>query len=304
MFVTLAAQLAACENPAPTAAPIAKIAPCQIGEYSKADMSALKENGYAELTSAQINTLAVDMLACLGSPDPEMRDGIVFEEISALLRQERLDTETQIQMFTHLLDVLNGPEDADGFTKPFAALNMSEIVRADRVQAYLSPQQREDVVQATINYLTHITDYRGYDETRGWRHGIAHTADIVLQLSLNPNINEEQLAALRAAIATQISPPNGHSYIYGESERLARPLFYMAARGAFDQENWDVWLASLAGPAPYEKWAEVYTSEAGLAKLHNTKAFFNVLYISAQETKNENIKMLFPGARAALISMP
>lgn len=278
--------------------------PCQVGSYSTTELTALKITKFISLDTSQTNAFAIDLLSCLGAADSDMRDDIVYESLTLLLRDKKLDKDTQVQVFTHTLNILDGPDSSDGFLKPFAALVFSEAVRADRLKAYLSPPQRENAVQATAKYLRQITDYRGFVDGEGWRHGVAHTSDIILQLSLNPNMDAEQLATLRAAITSQIVPTNSHAYIFGESERLARPLFYMARRGAFTQDNWDKWFEQFIAPAPFATWGEVYKSEAGMAKLHNTKAFLNTIYINATETQNENMKMLLPGARKALITLP
>ncbi len=291
--------LSACQD-----GPDTKIAPCQIGAYSYEQVLDLLAEKYAGLTPENINQLALDLLPCVGSPDPKIRDQLVYQSYMGWLRNDMLNDETKIKLFENVMTILAGPASADGFARPFAALDMSEIARADRVQPYLSPAQRSVLVQATATYMQGITDYRGYDEAQGWRHGVAHTADLILQLCLNKNISDEQIETLRDALTTQIAPASGHAYIFGESERLARPVFYMARRGAFSQEDWDGWFAALAAPAPYAAWGDVYKSQAGLAKLHNTKAFLGAIYLNANETQNENMRMLLPGARAALINLP
>ncbi len=277
---------------------------CKIGAYSLDDISALQKSEYADIAPDKLNALALQFLPCVGSTDPKIRDEIVYASLSSLLRGERLEVATQNKLMAHLLTVLDGAPDADGFLKPFAALNISELARADRIAPYLSVDTRQHLVTSTASYLANITDYRGYDDSEGWRHGVAHSADIILQLSLNPNINTAQLTELRTALGTQIAPKSGHSYIYGEAERLARPVLYMAAQGQFTGENWQDWFAQIADPAPFASWGDMYTSENGLAKLHNTKAFLNVLYINATESKNENIKQILPAVRTALIALP
>jgi len=282
----------------------AHMTPCQVGDYSHEQVLALKADSYADLEEAALNQLALDLLPCLGSPDPKIRDGLVYESYALWLRANLINDSTKTLLFEGVLSQLNGPDSVDGFTRPFAALDMSELARADRLSAYLTDEQRQNLVQAAARYMSGITDYRGFDDIEGWRHGVAHTADLMLQLSLNPHISNEQILVLRSALVTQIAPQNGHVYIHGEPERLARPILYMARRGAITEENWQVWFETLADPAPYGSWGDVYKSEAGLAKLHNTKAFLNAIYINASETQNENIKALLPAARAALMKLP
>ena len=304
LYVLLANVLAlsACNQPPMQHASVPKT--CKIGAYSFAEIGALQKSGYEDLTSAKVNELALLFLPCVGSSNPDIRDGMVYASLSSLLRGKRLEPSTQNQVLVHLLSALDGPPDGGGFLKPFAALNISELARADRITPYLSTDMRVHLVASTTSYLTNIADYRGYNDHEGWRHGVAHSADIVLQLSLNPNINDTQLTALRSAIGAQIVPQGGHTYIYGETERLARPILYMIAQGRFSADNWNSWLAEVSGPSPLASWEDVYSSEIGLAKLHNTKAFLNVLYINANESKNENIKQILPAVRKALTSLP
>ena len=273
---------------------------CQTGVGVKADLT----SGVESVTEADLQSFAINLLPCVGDPNPDIRDGVVYESLSYLLRNEKLSKSTKIELFNGLIGMLEDVEDEDGFLKPFAALNLSEVARADRIEAYLSAEQRQKLVETTAQYMTNISDYRGFDDHAGWRHAVAHTADIALQLTLNENISQQQLAKLRASIAHQISPQNGHVYIHGESERLARPILFMARRGVFLHEGWDNWFASIGEPAPFENWNAVYKSEAGLAKLHNTKAFVNAIYINASLSQSENVKALETGALNVLMKLP
>jgi hypothetical protein len=277
---------------------------CEIGEFSKQDLVRIKQSEFKGITSEELNAFALDLLPCVGSPDPEMRDGIVYESLSFLLRNDRLANATKTELMTTLLTALKGPDDKSGYLKPFAALNLSELARADRIEPYLTEFQRAELVSAAADYLTKIDDYRGYDDHEGWRHGVAHTADLALQLVLNDKVIEPQIRALRHAIATQIAPESGHGYIHGESERLARPILFMARRGEIIQEDWDSWFKRLADPAPFGAWGDVYKSESGLAKLHNTKAFLNAIYVNTSASQNEQIQMLRAGALDALKQLP
>jgi hypothetical protein len=265
------------------------------------DLIAAKFEG---VSTAELQTFAIDLLPCVGDSDPEIRDGVVFESMVHLLRNQKLDQPTQLILFDSLLDMLEGPDVPGGFLKPFAALDLSEVVRADRVEPYLSDEKRQRVVDVSAHYLIEIADYRGFHDQEGWRHAIAHTSDVMLQLTLNENISDPQLLQMRQAIATQITPDNGHAYIHGESERLARPILYMARRSTFLQEDWDAWFAKVGDPTPFEDWNAVFKSEAGLAKLHNAKAFLNAVYVNASVSQNDNVKALQNSALNVLKKLP
>jgi len=283
-----------------------KIAPpeCKVGTYEQVDILAMKAENYQGLDNEAINQIALGLQNCIGHPNPDIRDGLVYESLSGFLRGGQLTKATKLILFDHMIDLMNGPYIEPGYTRPFAALVMSELARADRISPYLSDGQRENLVQTTASYMRGITDYRGFVANDGWRHSVAHTADIILQLSLNANVTETQLRTLQAALAAQIAPTSGHAYIHSEPERLARAALYMARRGVIPPEDWDIWLAKLADPAPFTAWGEAYKSESGLAKLHNTKAFLSAIYINANETQNANIKVLLAPARDALKKLP
>ena len=84
---------------------------------------------------------------------------------------------------------------------------MSEVARTDRVKPWMSADERQAIVLAAESYLPTIEDYRGFSDTEGWRHGVAHGSDLILQLALNAEVAKPQLDRLLQAIATQVSPP-------------------------------------------------------------------------------------------------
>ncbi len=278
---------------------------CRPLGYDKAQLLDLREANFEIADTAQREIFALGLLDCLGDTDPDLRDKIGYEGFSTLLRGKSLSTDAVKILRQRLAAMLQDTSpDRAGFSKPFAALALSEVVRVDRVTPIFTDAERRETVAAATDYLRGITDYRGYDENEGWRHGVAHTADVLMQLSLNPAITPEDLTKMRDAIGSQIVPKNAHFYIYGEPGRLVRPLFFMARREGFTAEDWATWFAKIADPAPMESWNEAYSSEAGLAKLHNTKAFANAVYISALNSQNPNINALAEPALDVLKKLP
>lgn len=132
-----------------------------------------------------------------------------------------------------------------GFEQPFAALALSEVARADRVEAFLDEDELIKLLVDAQHWFINVSDYRGYDPVEGWRHGVAHGADLLMQLALNPRIDAEGLRVIVSAVGAQVAP-KGHAYVFGESERLARPVLIAAGRGALDQAKWSEWLKVMA----------------------------------------------------------
>lgn len=247
------------------------------------------------------HSFALELVSCLGDPDPQIRDGIAYEAFVTLLRGKQLDSATIVKLRDELLELLEPePDDREGFRRPFAALALAEVARADRVEKIFTDEQRAELVNGATAYMLGITDYRGFDETEGWRHGVAHCADLLMQLTLNPAVTSAQLSDIADAVAVQVAPRGEHAYIFGEYERLARPVYYIAMRGDLSDQQWADWFAALASPAPFTAWSEVWTSRAGLAKLHNTKVFAETIHLYATTSDAEQLKPLAAGALTVL----
>lgn len=284
------------------AAAQAQPAPCPPPGYDRARLEALKAADFEIASPRERRRFARAIVACVASPDPFLRDAIGFEALSHMLRSGQLDAAAQTALFADLLPRLESA-DPNGFERPFAALVLSELVRADRLNPYLGDPQRTEVMNRALAFFTGARDYRGFDEREGWRHGVAHGADLLLQLAAAPTTQREDLVRIRDAISTQIAPP-GHFYIYGEPERLARPILVMAQRGVFSTEEWSVWLAQISAPAPLASWRDAFASQAGLARKHDVAAFAYVIWANASLSQDEGVRALMPGAEAALRVLP
>ena len=279
-------------------------ATCPPTGYDAAALQALKAREF-ELADAEAReALALALPDCLGDPDPALRDGIAYEALSTWMRKRQLAQPTLATLREHLLAMLVEP-DPRGFRRPFAALVLSEVARTDRVQPWLDDAGRDELVQAAATYPEGVRDYRGFIDGEGWRHGVAHGADFIMQLALNPAVEGDQLDRLRDALATQVAPESAPSYIHGEPLRLARPVLFIARRGTHDAAAWQAWFQRIVSPAPLPDWNAAFGSEAGLARRHNLTGFLSMLYLLAQEQEDGAARdRLLPGLRSALKEVP
>lgn len=240
---------------------------------------------------------------CLEDPDPAIRDGYAFTTLSRILRDGKQDPETVRALMATLLDRLaRADEDENGFRGPFAVLALAEVARVDRITPFLSEEERWDLLMAGKAYLDSLTDYRGFSDTEGWRHGVAHGADLLMQLSLNPQLTKPQAGEILAAIAAKAGTPD-HAYVFGEDERLATPVLYLAQKGLFTRDEWAAWFTGL-WPADDPLRQDVYASEAALTKLHNLRHFAEMLYINAVATNDDTYAPLQELAFSLLVSLP
>lgn len=274
--------------------------PCPPAGETRASLQAMKAADWrlaGDDAPARGQTLALALVGCLADADPTLRDELAFEALSAWMRARQLAVPTLQTLRERLLPVLAGPADAAGFAQPFAALVLSELARADRLQPFLSATERADLVEHAARYLAGVRDYRGFSAQDGWRHGVAHGADLALQLVLHPRLERQHGDALLAAIAAQVMPAGTHAYRFGEGTRLMTPVYYLARNALWQEADWSLWFDALLarlGPA-------TPATEASLAQRHNLGAFVAPLYAAVQEHGDEQSRArLLPGLRKAL----
>lgn len=263
------------------------MASCPPSGATVAELQTLKAQQW-QIDDAQRRQLTALALAdCLASPDPQLRDEIAFEALSFWMRKDLLLTPTLDSLREAQLQNFREPKsnDAAGFARPFAALILAEIVRVDRLHPYLRPEQREELVNVAAEYLSTLRDFRGFDEHDGWRHGIAHGADWMLQLSLNPALQKVQHQRMLSALAVAIKNDQ-HFYHYGESDRLMAPVFYLGIKADLSSEEWSDWFDQLLTSTRNLQ----QTSQASLARKHNLTMFLHSLYVNLQETRVNAVK--------------
>lgn len=254
------------------------------------------------LAQPEREKLALGLVSCLSDPDPLLRDGVAFTVLSQVMRSQLIAAEAVAALKQDLRAILAGPEDSDGFAKPFAALVLAEVARTDRVAPWMTEDERSGLIGAAHDYLAGLTDYRGFDDVEGWRHGVAHASDLLMQLSLNPRLTRTQADAILDAVALQAGPTS-HAYVFGESERLAAPVLYLARRDFFSEDDWAAWFSGL-WPDDDPLRENVYASTAALTRKHNLHAFAQTIYASAVASNSDTFAPLGRAAFAFMTSLP
>ena len=253
-------------------------------------LSRLKEQKFAIEDAATRNTFASGLLGCLSDPETALPI-IAYEALAQWMRGDQLDVATRRQLSDRLQAMFKEP-DADGFRRPFAALVLSEVARTDRITPWMSPKERAVMVDAAAEYLESVRDYRGYDDSQGWRHGVAHGSDWLMQLALNPALERGQLDPMLAAIARG-GAGIGACLCVRRTRTAARPVLYLAKRGWLSEAEWIAWFGEL--PARIGDPAKAYSDSAWLARRHDLLAFLSATYLEADQSDDVQIKA-FKGA--------
>jgi hypothetical protein len=245
--------------------------------------------------------LAMGLIACLGDPDPVIRDDVAYTGLMTWMRADVFDADALRGMRDALYAQLDGDDEA-GFRKPYTALVLSEVARTDRIKPWMTPEERAAMVEKAASYLESVKDYRGFDDKEGWRHGVAHGSDWLMQLALNPALEKAQTDRILAAVAVQVVPGDAPAYVFGEGGRLAKPVMYIAQRGIYSETEWTKWFTALAPRIgdPAIAWNDSHW----LARRHDLMAFLMSLYIEADQSEDANIHFLKPEIVAAVKAVP
>lgn len=274
---------------------------CVSAKWNKKAYINLEQSKFSIQDDKARNQLSLQLLHCLASPDSFIRDNIAFTGISQWLRNEEISPVTiQAMLATLLSAIASEVVDEHDVYQSFSALMLSEVIRVDRKSPFLSSAMRDRVVESSSKFLREINDYRGFDDSVGWRHQVAHTADVMLQLALNPEINKQQLTSMLQALNRQITPQENHFYIYGEPKRIARAVIYIFLNEHFTVQEWNEWIEMLVSPEPFEGWGEMYFSQHGLSKLHNTRGFLYAMYALIAKSSHEKLGQLVPALESAI----
>ncbi len=277
------------------------LATCPPDGQSRESLQALKVLKFTVPDAAERQALANGLLECLGDPDSALRDGIAYEALTQWLRAGDFDADA-LRALRDRLQAMLGEDDADGFRKPFAVLVLSEVARTDRIAPWMTPVERAAMVDQAAAYVESVSDYRGFDDKEGWRHGIAHGSDWLMQLAMSPALERAQTDRILAAVAKQAVPESAHAYVFGEPGRLARPLLYIAKRGLYSEADWQAWFAAL--PPKLGDADKAYNDGAWLARRHDLMAFLMSLYLEADQSDDAQVKQLKPAIVAALKQVP
>ncbi|WP_428631367.1 DUF2785 domain-containing protein [Sphingopyxis sp.] len=272
---------------------------CRVAQPADGDLKAFAARYFPAAGKTGIDGL----IACLGDPHPAVRDEFAFALWSEGLRGKQLSPEWMRYTGQQLSAILVQPDDAAGFRKPFAALTLSEIARADWIDPFLTAPELHALAETAASYLRDVRDYRGFFADEGWRHGVAHGADLLMQLALNPRLARADADLLLGAIAAQVAPVASPLYVHGEARRLARPLLFLAKRADIDDAAWAAWFQTLH-PDAAVRWQTPYASAAGLAAVHNSSAFGDAVYVAASESQDPQVRRLVPLAAGLLKALP
>ncbi len=211
----------------------------------KARLAQLVDADYQLADEAQRWPLTEAMLAHLGDPDHELRDGLIYETLCAWGDHYTADELRALLAVLlddqHLGDALGAADGDSVFTRSFALLAVVVVLDQHLERSVLTAAELRQVQAATTRALAEERDLRGWTGAHGWAHATAHAADVLGTLAQCPELGHDDLAALLAAIAGRLASAEA-AFVAEEDERLAVALLEIAKRPELPQSELIGWL--------------------------------------------------------------
>ena len=218
-------------------------------------------------------------LTHLGSPDPELRDELIYTTLARWITEKGYFSKAELRDFLrvslddqHLFFCL-GEEGEGVFTRSFSSLIIACILIRHREAPFLGGAVVE-VKARVLSYLNQEQDLRGYVEGKGWAHAVAHAADVLDELVKCPEIDTAGVLELLACIRERACTPL-HVYAHDEEERLSYAAVSAFERSDVPDESLKAWIRQFEDEA---RRCPEYDAVEGYRLFVNLKHFLRALY--------------------------
>jgi len=241
---------------------------------------------------------ALDMMKHIGSPDPVLRDELIYVTFATWIGQgvfseDELRHVLQLALDDQHLFYRIGEQGTDSvFTRTFSVLLLPPILSVDREQSFLNKEDIAWIHHRLTTYLECEKDVRGYADDKGWAHAPAHAADAVEDLAQSSYLERTDLLELLYALAVKITE-SSVVYIHDEDQRIAHAVITILRRNLLEPKDITVWINSLYQGDKAENRSFLESSQMSL----NVRLFLQTLYIAIRTEEAEP----FPAVRSMVL---
>lgn len=260
-----------------------------------------KLGGFAADQVEQPYELALHMMQHIGSPDPVLRDELIYMTLATWIGQNIFSDEQLKHLLNLALDDEHlfyriGEQGTDSvFTRTFSVLILPPILSVDRQRSFLQHEDMARVLERLTTYLKGEKDVRGYVEDKGWAHAPAHAADAVEDLAQSPYLESADLQELLQALSIKVME-SGVAYIYDEDQRMAQAVVTILSRNLIEQAELAAWIELLQTERNGEAKDDKTLQEISQMSL-NIRMFMQSLYFAIRDKDVEP----FPAVRSLLL---
>jgi Protein of unknown function (DUF2785) len=229
-----------------------------------------------------LEKLTDELLGFLASSDPELRDEFGFSILGNWIYVRHLYSPDRLRGMISSLKVglqvgLGETGTPTVFGRSFSALILSVITDYDLEHSFLTAAELSELLKDTLQYFHLEQDWRGYVIGHGWAHSVAHTADVLSNLAMNPNVDAAGLERILNAIAAKLTTMDSPVLAHHEASRLAVAAHNVIARGLLAPKLLHAWLDGM--PDTLHPRSQSDLERGDVSARANCEAFLSSLYL-------------------------
>lgn len=183
--------------------------------------------------------LIAQAIVYIGDEDPHVRDDIVYiclaiisERLSAKERQRLLDIYLSEE---YLFYDMNNLKTNSVLTRTFTLLQLVVLLYYHNQDGLVDEDFVGRIARALADYLQKEQVMQGYDKEVGWKHALAHSADVLGQLLLTKELKKEDMQDLLDQFLLKVQIDD-YGYIDNEDERIVDALEKGLKSGCLTEE--------------------------------------------------------------------
>jgi hypothetical protein len=248
----------------------------------------IKENNFTFPEGYTADVITTELIANIGSTDPELRDTIGLEAFYHWLTQGLYSADDLRGIITQLLANLqhNIGEVGDDtvFLRSFSALWLVNIISYENKKTILTKDNIHTVLEAALAYFASERDLRGYVPGKGWVHALAHAADLLCALVISLHTNSDEHLKIFDCITNRLRTTTQSIFRYNEDSRIAQPLLWIFIRNTLTVSQIDAGLTSLSSD-----WNGAWQSEDCTRAYNNDRNLLHSLYWYALKKTDDEL---------------
>lgn len=205
------------------------------------------ESGATVPTDRPLTDLTADLVEMLGSPDPARRDDIGYELLARWVEAGVYDdflASLGDAVIRGLVVDLGVPSGDSVFRRSFSALALASCVERDNESRLLTVDVVMRWAEAALSWFARERDERGWVESQGWAHTIAHGADLIGAFAASPHLTAPHLGVLLDVITERVGS-TASAFQAGEEDRLSLTVLTILQRNLLLVEVVEAWLGTL-----------------------------------------------------------
>lgn len=222
--------------------------------------------------------LTAELTAMLGSPDPQLRDGIARPTLTTWIAGGTYDF-----LLSGLGDGIAiglrqgvGESSTDSvFRRSMSAVVLGACLARDAAVPLVSAGKVLEWGDRLAGWFLREQDLRGWVPDKGWAHALAHGADALGLLADSRHLGAPELSVILDVMADRITDPELAVLRSGEIDRMAVATCAVLRRNMLDLAVVEPWVVRVAMAADPRGHARTDPFDG----THNAQAFLRSLYL-------------------------